>query len=319
MRMLRRTAALAALTAAGGARAQGRFPERPIRLIIPFGAGGGLDVHMRVLAEIAGRRLGQAVVIENRPGATGTLGILAMKTARPDGYSLTQIPSSAFRLPQMTDRPSFDPLADLTYIIRLAGVLIGIVVRADSPWRSLDELLAQARAQPAGMNYGSIGIASLQHLVMEQIGELRGVSWTHVPYRGSAEALTALLGRQLDVVAADSSWAPMVQDGSLRLLCTWGEARAPRFPDAPTLREMGLDIVASAPYGIVGPAGMPAEVVATLHEAFREALFDPTHLGVLERQAQPVMYLDSGAYTQAARAQFAEERALLGRAGLLVR
>jgi len=317
MQMARRTAlaSLAALPAA----AQERFPERPIRLIVPFGPGGGLDVHFRLLGEIAGRRLGQPVVVENRAGATGTLGVIAMKAARPDGYTLTQIPSAAFRIPQMTDRPAFDPLADLTYIIRISGVVMGIVVRADSPWRSLDELLAHARATPGGMNYGSIGVASLQHLIMEQIGEARGAGWTHVPYRGSAEALTALLGRQVDAVAADSSWGPMVEDGSLRLLCTWGEARAPRFPQAPTLHELGLNITASAPYGIVGPAGMPPAVVATLHDAFREALFDPAHLAMLERQALPVMYLNSADYTAAARAQFAEERALLARAGLLAR
>lgn len=313
-----RRSLLAAATAvlAAPALARERFPDRPIRLIVPSAPGGGLDAHLRVMAEIAGRRLGQPVVTDNRPGATATLGVTAMRGARPDGYTITQIPSAAFRIPQM-GHAAFDPMSDLSWIIRLSGILMGIVVLADSPIRSMADLIEAARGRGGEMNFASIGVASLQHLVMERIANLAGISWTHVPYRSSMEAITALLGQQVDVAAADSSWAPMVEAGSLRLLATWGEERTARFLAVPTLRESGFDIVANAPYGLVGPRGMEPRIVRILHDALKEALFDPAHLAVLRRFDQPVLYLDSEAYAVAARRQWEDERELLRVTGLL--
>jgi tripartite-type tricarboxylate transporter receptor subunit TctC len=311
-------AALAALSPPSSARGQPTtFPDRPIRLIVPWTAGGSADAVLRSLGDLAGRQLGQPVIVENRPGATGTLGAIAIKDARPDGTLLSQIHMSSLRLPLMQQRPAYDPLTDFTYIIQLTGAVLGIVVRSGSPWQSLAALVADARARPGRITYGTLGIGSTQHLAMERIARLAGIEWTHVPYRGTADTLTALIGGHIDVAADSSAWAPMVQDGSMRLLSTFGSRRPPRFADVPTLREQGVDYVADSPYGLCGPRGMAPGIVRVLHDAFREALFDPAHRAVLDRFDQPVLYLDSAGWEAAARGHVAAERELLRQIGLL--
>jgi tripartite-type tricarboxylate transporter receptor subunit TctC len=309
-------AARARPTAAAGAGA-GRFPDRPIRLIVPWTAGGSADGQLRSLADLAGRRLGQPVVVENRPGATGSLGAVALKEARPDGYLLSQVHMSVLRVPLMQPRPAYDPLADFTYILQLTGSVLGVVVRAEAPWRTLPELIAHARANPGRVTYGTLGIGSGQHLAMEKIARIAGVEWTHVPYRGTADTLTALMGGHIEVAADSSAWAPMVEEGRFRLLATFGSRRTRRFPEVPTLREQGIDYAADSPYGLCGPRGMDPEVARTLHDAFREALFDPAHRPALDRFDQPILYLDGAAWAAAARRYVAEERELLRQIGLL--
>jgi tripartite-type tricarboxylate transporter receptor subunit TctC len=314
--LARRAALLTALAMPALAQAPGR-PERPIRLIVPWTAGGPADTHFRVMAEVATRGFGQTVVVENRPGATGTLGATALKETRPDGTVVSQMPPGVFRVPLLSARPAFDPMTDFTWIIQVTGSVFGTVVRADSPWQTLEELLAHARANPGKVNYGTLGIASSQHLGMERIAAQAGVTWTHVPYRGTSETLTALIAGQIDAAGESSAWAPMVQEGRLRLLATWGSARPPRFADVPTLTELGIPIVAEAQYGLAGPRGMDPGVVQALHDGFKTALFDPAHLAVLERFHQRPLYLDSADYAAAVRVQFETEREALRRIGML--
>ena len=312
----RRAALFTAL--ATPALAQGAWrPERPIRLIVPWTAGGPADTHFRVLAEVATRGFGQPVVVENRPGATGTLGATTLKEARPDGSVVSQMPPGVFRVPLLSPRPAYDPMTDFTWIIQLTGSVFGTVVRADSPWQSLGDLLAYARANPGKVNYGTLGIASSQHLGMERIAAQAGVTWTHVPYRGTSETLTSLISGHIDAAGESSSWAPMVEEGRLRLLATWGSARPPRFANVPTLTELGIPIVAEAQYGLAGPRGMDPGVVQALHDGFRVALFDPAHLAALERFHQRPLYLNSADYTLAVREQFETEREALRRIGML--
>lgn len=311
----------AALVACGSglaapAIAQAVFPNRPIRVLVPWGAGGTTDVQMRVLCEQAARRLGQPVIIENKPGAGGILGAQALLTDRPDGYSLSQMPISVFRNPLMNPRPPFDPMTDFTWVIHLTGYLFGVVVRADSPWQTLEQFLAYARAQPGRVNYGTPGVGTSLHITMEQIAGQKGIEWVHVPFRGVAENMQALLGGQIHATADSSGWSQLVQDGRLRLLVTWGAERAKRFPDTPTLRESGIDIVSISPYGIGGPKGMDAGVVRVLHDAFKEALFDTAHVAMLDRFDMQPMYLDSAAYAAFARKQYEEERVMVQRLGL---
>ncbi|MEI8147307.1 MAG: tripartite tricarboxylate transporter substrate binding protein [Alphaproteobacteria bacterium] len=312
----RRAALFTAL--ATPALAQGAWrPERPIRLIVPWTAGGPADTHFRALAEVATRGFGQPVVVENRPGATGTLGATTLKEARPDGLVVSQMPPGVFRVPLLSPRPAYDPMTDFTWIIQLTGSVFGTVVRADSPWQSLGDLLAYARANPGKVNYGTLGIASSQHLGMERIAAQAGVIWTHVPYRGTSETLTALISGHIDAAGESSSWAPMVEEGRLRLLATWGSARPPRFANVPTLTELGIPIVVEAQYGLAGPRGMDPGVVQALHDGFRVALFNPAHLAALERFHQRPLYLNSADYTLAVREQFETEREALRRIGML--
>ena len=319
MRIARR-ALLAAPVLPGPTFAQTSFPERPIRLIVPWAPGASADAVLRHLAELAGRRLGQPVVPENRAGATGTLGAIALKEARPDGYTMSQMHPAVFRVAMMQQRPAYDSERDFTWIIQLAGSLHGIVVRADATWRSLSDLLAHARNHPGQLNYGTFGVGSVQHMTMERIAASRGLSWTHVPYRGGGgELYGALLSRQIDVVADASGWEGLVRDGQFRLLATWGTTRAPSFLDAPTLGESGIALAVDSPYGLAGPRGMDATVVRILHDAFQAALTDPSTAAVLARFSKPNLYLDSAAYAASILGQIEAEREGLRQVGMLAR
>jgi tripartite-type tricarboxylate transporter receptor subunit TctC len=311
--------AAAALLAAPAVRAQGRFPDRPIRLIVPWAAGGTTDIQMRVLAEQAARRLGQPVVVENRAGAGGVLGPQQLLNERPDGHVISQMPISVFRHPQMASRALFNPLEDFTWVIHATGYLFGIVVRADAPWQTLAQFLDFAKANPGRVNYGTPGVGTSLHITMEQIAGMRGgIDWTHVPFRGWAENAQALLGGQIQASADSSGWSDLVQSGQMRLLATWGAERAKRFPNVPTLRESGIDIVSISPYGLAGPKGMSADVVRVLHDAFREALFDPAHVAILDRFDMQPMYLGPDEYAALARRTFAEEGEMIRRMGLRI-
>ncbi|MFC7475848.1 Bug family tripartite tricarboxylate transporter substrate binding protein [Dankookia sp. GCM10030260] len=308
--------ALGAGMLAAPAIAQAGFPSRPIRMYVPWGAGGTTDVQMRALCDAAGRRLGQPVIIENKSGAGGILGAQAMLTDKPDGYTLGQMPVSVFRTPLMSSRPLFDPLVDFTYVVHLCGYLFGVVVRADAPWKTFPEFLDYAKKNPGKINYGTPGIGTSLHLTMERIATERSLDWTHVPFRGFAENMNALLGGTIDVLADSSGWSQLVEDGRCRLLVTWGEQRAKRFPDAPTLREVGIDIVSASPYGIGGPKNLDPGAAKAIHEAFREALNDPAHLAVLDRFDMPLMYKGPEEYTAFVRQQIEEDRVMIQRLGL---
>jgi len=307
----------ASLLAAPALRAQSRFPDRPVRLLVPWGAGGPTDIQLRAFGEQAARRLGQPVVIENKPGAGGVLGAQQLLNERNEGYVLSQMPISVFRHPQMAARPLFNPLEDFTYVIHLTGYLFGTVVRADAPWRTLGELLDHAKANPGKVNYGTPGVGTSLHITMEQIAASRGgIDWTHVPFRGWAENAQSLLGGQIQVSSDSSGWAELVRGGQMRLLATWGAERAKRFPETPTLKESGIDIVSASPYGLAGPKGMNAEVVRVLHDAFKEALFDPAHLAILERFDMSPFHLGPDDYAAFARRQYQEEGEMIRKLGL---
>ncbi|WP_439551815.1 tripartite tricarboxylate transporter substrate binding protein [Falsiroseomonas sp.] len=306
----------ATLLAAPAVRAQGRFPDRPIRLIVPWGAGGTTDIQMRVLAEQAARRLGQPVIIENKAGAGGVLGAQQVLNERNDGYVITQMPISVFRHPQMASRALFNPLEDFTYIIHLTGYLFGVVVKADAPWNTFQEFLDHAKANPGRVTYGTPGVGTSLHITMEQIAGTRGIDWVHVPFRGFAENVTSLLAGQTTALADSSGWSEMVQAGRLKLLVTWSADRAKRFPNVPTLRETGIDIVSASPYGLAGPKGMNPDVVRVLHDAFKEALYDPAHMAVLDRFDMAPMYLGPDEYATDARRTFATEGEMIRRLGL---
>lgn len=306
-----------ALASSGAARAQARFPERPIRLIIPWAAGGPADGGFRILAEASARKLGQPVVVENKAGASGVLGAIALQEAKPDGYIVSQMHMSVLRQPLLNPQLPYHPIKDLTYILQITGFVMGVVVRSEAPWRTLPELLDYAKANPGKLNYGTLGIGSTQHLAMERVGLAKGLSWTHAPYRGTADTLRALMGGEIDFASESSGWAPMVAAGKLRLLAVFTAERAKRFPDAPTVRELGMDIVVDSPGGLIGPRNMDPAVVAVLAEAFRAAAETPEHLKFLDNMDQPLLLLDGAAYRESMARTLEEERALLRRLNLL--
>jgi tripartite-type tricarboxylate transporter receptor subunit TctC len=313
----RRTILVSALAAPSIARAQSDYPNRTIRLVVPWPPGASADAFLRVMAEQTGKRLGQQMVPDNKAGANGSLSGVALKDAKPDGYTLGQIHTGTFRAALMTDKPAYDPLTDFTYIIQLSGSVHGIVVRADSPWKTLEELIAAAKANPTKLNYGTFGPASVQNLTMVDLQQRLGIELTHVPYKGGSELYQGLLSSQIEVVADASGWIPLVQSGQFRLLVVWGSKRMALFPEVRTLKEAGIDLEVNSPYGVCGPKGMDPAVVKKIHDAMKEALYSPEVQAVMDKFNMPVLYLDTAAYDKAARAQDKIERDNLKRVGML--
>jgi tripartite-type tricarboxylate transporter receptor subunit TctC len=307
--------AAAALAAPGAWAQEAGYPSRPITLLCPWPAGGSTDSTLRAFAESASRQLGQSVVIVNRPGAGGTLGATAMPSTKPDGYTITQLPPAVFRLPQM-QKTAWDPLADFSYIVGLTGYTQGLVVRPDAPWKTIQEFVEDARARPGKISYGSTGIATSPHMVVEELALSQKLDLVHVPHKGSSELATSLLGGHIMAASDSSGWAPYVESGRMRLLAVYGTNRAKRFAKVPTLTEAGYPIVSEARYGIVGPRGMDAAVVARLHDAFKATLEDPKVLQVLEKLDQPVLYMTGAQYLDYARGEVARDRELLKRVKL---
>jgi tripartite-type tricarboxylate transporter receptor subunit TctC len=315
-RFLAQSLGTAAVLAAPTVWAQeAAYPNRPITLLCPWPAGGSTDTTLRAFAESASRQLGQSVVIMNRPGAGGTLGATAMPSTKPDGYTITQLPPAVFRLPQM-QKTAWDPLADFTYIVGLTGYTQGLVVRADAPWKTVQEFVEDARARPGKISYGSTGIATSPHMVIEELALGQKLDLVHVPHKGSSELATSLLGGHIMAASDSSGWAPYVESGRMRLLAVYGTNRAKRFPQVPTLTEAGYPVVSEARYGIVGPRGMDAAVVARLHDGFKATLEDPKVLQVLEKLDQPVLYMTGAQYMDYARGEVARDRELLKRVKL---
>ena len=307
--------AAATLAAAGvGAHAQA-FPARPVKLVIAFPAGGPTDITMRQLADNAGRILGQPVIVENKPGAGGTLPAQLLQTSPADGYTLAQIPLGVFRLPYTT-KISWDPVKDISYVLNVTGYAFGIVVPADSPLTTWTHFVAWAKANPGKLTYGSTGTLTSPHLTTELIAQKLGLQLVHVPYKGSSELAQAITGGHIMAAADSTGFAPLVQAGKLRVLNTWGEKRLEKFPDAPTLKELGLDIVQNSPFGIGAPKGTPPAVVKRLHDAFKKAMEEPSYVQALARYDMVPMYMSSAGYTKFAQETFAREKALVEKLGL---
>ena len=297
------------------AQAPQRFPTRPINLWLPWPAGGATDLAFRVLAEATARQLGQKILLQNRGGAGGTLAMPILQQAAPDGYTLAQMPQTVLRAP-WTRKVLWDPIRDTTPIIQLSGVTFGIVVLAASNLRSLDDLFAYAKARPNSLTIATNGAGTTPHVVIDELFGKRGLSYIHVPYKGTSEQMIAVSSGQVMVGVNSNGFAPFVDSGRLRLLVTFGEHRTKRWPAVPTLKELGHGIVASSPYGIAGPAGIAPAIVQILHAAFRSAMVDPEHLAELALFDQELAYLGPEDYGRALRAAYEHERQVVERLGL---
>ena len=311
-----RTAAIGLALAATSSPAQAQgSPERPIALLIPYTAGGPTDISSRVAAESVSRVLGKRIVVENRPGAGGALAASNMaQNARPDGYTLAVTPITVLRLPHIST-VAFNPITDLTWIINLAGYQFGVVVRADSPWKTWQEFTAYAKANPGKVTYASPGYGTTLHITMEQIGERDGIKWTQVPFKGTADSVVALRGGHV-MALTGSVPAEQTEAGIFRTLVTWGERRPVRHANAPTLKELGYGIVTNSPYGVTGPKGMDPAIVKILHDAFKGALDDPAFLKTLDRLGHDPFYMSGDDYFRWARENYEIERRTVERMGL---
>ena len=294
--------------------AQAPFPARPITLLVPWTPGAGSDMVLRVLAESAAKHLNKRIVGENNPGAGGALAAQQMASnAKPDGYTLAQLPLGVFRLPHMANTP-FNPVNDLTWILNIAGYQFGVSVRADAPWKTWVELLAYVKANPGKLSYSSPGVGTSLHLTMDDLSAKLGVNWLHVPYKGSADAVVALVGNQVEAQAGTPPWE-MVASGRVRTLVMWGNERNPKLPDVPTLKEL-YGIVANSPWGIGAPKGLDPAAAKVLGEALRRASEDPAFLKTLERVGMSRFVMAGDEYAQWIRKTLEEEKRAVERLGL---
>lgn len=307
-------AALASLAAPALVRAQS-FPSRPIRYICPWPAGGSTDAVIRSLALSASNIMGQQVVVDNKPGAGGMLGAIELVNAKPDGYTVAQLPQGVFRIPHM-QKVAFDTLKDFTWIACLTGYTFGLVVPVSSPIKSIKDLVDYAKANPGKFTYGSTGNGTSPHLAVEEFCQRAGIQLNHVPFKGNADNMQAVLGGHIMSASDATGWGPHVESGKLRLLATYGSKRTKRWPNVPTLDELGYKTISDSPFGVCGPKGMDPAVTKALHDAFKKTLEDPAVMATFDKYDQTVIYMDTAAYTKFARESFESEKSLIERLGL---
>jgi tripartite-type tricarboxylate transporter receptor subunit TctC len=269
------------------------YPDRPVTILVGFAPGGSMDLSARALARSVEKILGQPVVIENKPGGTGTVALAAMLSQNPDGYTLCATPSSVLiRVSQMQQVP-FKPFKSFKAIIGFATPPLGIVVKNDAPWKSLKDLVNEAKNNPGKLKYATTGIGSTTHAAVDEIAFTENAQMIHIPYKGSIEALTALLGGHVDFASLTSEFIASVQSGQTRVLATMGDKRLPKFPDIPTLKEAGYDFVNDAVFSIVGPSNLPPVVAKKLERAFAAAIKNKEYLEAMDKIEMVPVYYDS--------------------------
>lgn len=304
-----------AVFAPHAAQAQ-EFPSKPITLIVPWPAGGSTDVTMRAMAESASKVLGQPIVVDNKAGGSGTVGPATMAaSAKPDGYTISQIPITVFRLPLMQSTP-WDALKDFTYIVHLTGYTFGITTKADSPFKSLQDVIGFAKKNPGKVTYATPGAGTSLHIGMEQIAARAGVKFTQVPFKGGAETNAAVLGGHTMLQADSTGWKGLVEAGQLRLLTIWTAERSKNWPNVPTLKELGYPFVFDSPFGIAGPRGMDPKVVAKLHDAFKKATEDPAVQATLAKYDMVANYKNTEDYRKFVLENIETERKVVEMLGL---
>jgi tripartite-type tricarboxylate transporter receptor subunit TctC len=276
------------------------YPSRPISMIVPFPPGGVADNVARPVAAAMGKVLGQTIVIENKQGAGGGVGMAQVAKAKPDGYTMLLALSSISIIPEadkVLGRAPMFALNQLIPIARFTADPVVLAVRADAPWKSLADFLAHAKEKPKAINYGSSGNYGTMHVPMEMLGAASGTSFTHVPFTGAGPAVTALLGGSIDAVASGPSTVVQhVKAGKLRVLTSWGAERHPALPDVATLNEAGLKTEFAQWSGLFVPAGTPEPIIAALRKAAAEAMNDAQLKQTFATMQTPIAYQDAPAF-----------------------
>jgi len=313
-RQVLKTSGLLAASIAAPAFSQA-YPVRTIRFICPWQAGGSTDIVIRSWAESVSKILGQQIIVDNRGGAGGTLGAVELVNAKPDGYTISQLPHGVFRIPHM-QKTQFDTLKDFTWIACLTGYTFGLVVPADSPIKTIKDLVEFAKAKPGVFTYGSTGVGTSPHLAVEEFAQRAGIQLNHIPFKGNTENMQAVLGGHTMSASDATGWAPHVDSGRLRLIATYGSKRTKRWSQVPTLDELGYKTVSDSPFGVCGPKGMDPAIVRVLHDAFRKTLDDPNVVATLDKYDQPVIYMNTETYTKWARDTYESEKITIERLGM---
>ena len=294
--------AVCAIAFAGVAAAQGAYPTKPVTMIVPFPPGGVADTVARPVAEAMSRDLGQPVVVENRAGAGGGIGMSYVAKAQPDGYTVLMALSSITVLPEadaVLGRAPMFSLNQLKPVARFTADPTVLAVRADAPWKTVKEFVDDAKAHPGKINYGSSGNYGTMHVPMEMLAQTAGIKLTHIPYTGAGPAVVALLGGQIQAVSSGPATVLQhVKAGKLRVLAHWGNAKLETMPDVPSLKSAGYDAEYAQWSGMFVPASTPDAVVQRLRAAARNAANDPKVKEVILKAGSPILYEDQPEFEQ---------------------
>jgi len=311
--LIRLGAGAAGLALPWSAHAQA-FPNKPITLVLPFPPGGSFDPILRALCNAAAQDLGQPIVLMHKPGGGGVTGTASLATmSEADGYTLAVMHNSVLRQP-LVMKTAWDPLKDFSYVIGLAGLSTGIAVAADSKWQTLPELLADAKARPGIISWGNVGAISVNRIYAERLAKAAGVRFNMIPFKGGSEAFQALLGHHLDVYG-DPGFGAMVTAGKVRLLATMTAQRLKRWPQVPTVRELGHELTVESLIGLVAPKQLDPAVAARLYAAFAKASTNPEYLRMLDDFDFYAHPLSADGYRAYATAQMEREKTLLAESG----
>jgi len=311
--LLAAAAFAAGVAAARPARAD-TFPSKPITLVLPFPPGGSFDPILRALCNAAAQDLGQPIVLMHKPGGGGVTGTATLASMNEsDGYTLAVMHNSVIRQPLLM-KTAWNPLTDFSYLIGLAGLSTGVAVAADSKWQTLPELLADAKARPGLISWGNVGAISVNRIYAERLAKAAGVRFNMIPFKGGSEAFQALIGHHLDVYG-DPGFGPMAVSGKVRLLATFTEQRLKRWPQVPTVKELGHDFVIESAIGLVAPKNLDPAIAGRLHAAFKKAMDDPEYRRMLDEFDLSPHYRTAQAYRAYAEAQLVKEKAMLDESG----
>lgn len=281
------------------------YPNKPIEVVVGFAPGGGTDMIARAISDVAGKYMGQPLVVNNKPGATGIIGSQYVYSAKPDGYTLLVAGGSeTVSVPHFRSLP-FNPISDFDPVIRLMVERIGFYVRTDSPWKTMKELIADAKQNPDKYTYATAGVGGLHHASVLVTEKRTGIRMTHVPHKGGAETLTALAGGHVNVAMASPNEAyALVQGGRVRCLAITALERSPTEPNAPTMRELGYDVYIDNQKGFVLPKGAPQPVRQKLHDGVKKAFDDPQFKASAEKLKLELSYLNGEDFRKALKSMF---------------
>jgi tripartite-type tricarboxylate transporter receptor subunit TctC len=305
--------AIAVVTSFGGA-ARAEYPEKAITMIVPWTAGGSTDQTARVLAKAAEASLGQPIVIINQPGASTTIGMAALAAAKPDGYTIGTLSSTGYLIALQGRQLPFDPINAFSYVSYYGDNVIGIAVKSDAPWKTLQDLVDDGKKRPGAIKYGTAGVGTTQHLTSEAIQFSSKAKFVHVPQQGSAASMPALLGGHVDFVTETSVWAPFVEDKQVRLLGVTTPQRSKLYPDVPTLNELGYKSLRSV-QAIIAPVGLPEPIRAKLESAFRKALADQAFKDTMGRMSMEIVDLPGADVKKLVESEYALAENLLREIG----
>lgn len=291
------------------------YPSKPITIVIPTGPSVSGDIIMRVYAEIVGKILGQPLVVENRPGGSGALAAAYVAAnAKPDGYLLLNITIPIYRVPAM-QKTSYDPVKDFQPVILLGGYTLGGVVMANSQFKSWRDVLDFAKTNPGQFTYTTVGPHTTNAIAMETMARESGVQFTHVPGKGGGEGIAAVLGGHVKAMVESPAWAPLVASGEMRLLFLLNQERSKRWPEVPTIRELGYKYTFDSPYGVVAGRGTDPAIIKKLHDAFKIAFDDPKVIETYEKFDFVRRYLPTAEYEKFVVKLNEDEKAAMARLG----